>query len=443
MLLQPPHTRASVLLLSTLILSSLLPASLALVLQSPNGTVTHLTSPYFFFGLTTFNITAPLILPPPAASPFACRALPPLPPAIVYVDPLGCSIETKIRHCQQAGSVGVISASSADVAGNEVFTQWDGTDKALLHIPFLHVGRDDGEALRAALVQWTIDTNGTETVNGSWAASLSSEDGSVNVWAVAYDSVYFLTLFQTLLGLFNLFLILLASRKLIQYHHKTAASSTPSAVSASPSSSASVPYLCLSLLMFSSVIVAVYCLVDPFGAKHVLPYMYCRLLLFLCIPLCIASLLLLLLFISDALLSSRHAVTSPSSSPASSPLALSSSPVVSRAFSFASAVSSASLTLRPSWLQRNNAREGKGRLLSPVSTLLFFACLIFLTLFDFSMSIVDSLFLSDVINAVTQLTYACIALFVLLALLTVGVRAAGRMWAEEQRRKERFQRRQG
>ena len=433
MIRSPPSRYASLLFLG-LLLSSSLPALLALVLRSPNGTVTHLSSPYFYFGLTTFNVTASLILPPSTASPFACHPLPPLPPAIVYVDPLGCSIETKIRHCQQAGSLGVISASSADVAGNEVFTQWDGTDKSLLHIPFLHVGRDDGEALRAALQQWTISINGTDRTGGNWTASLLSEDASVNVWAAAYDSVYFLTLFQTLLGLFNLFLILLASRKLIQYHHKMA-SSSPSALSTSPSSSTSVPYLCLSLLLFSSVIVAVYCLVDPFGAKHVLPYVYCRLLLFLCVPLSLVSLLLLLLFISDALLSSRYSESSPSSQPSSSPTGLSSPAGVSRAFSFAS-------TLRSSWLQRHSAREGKARLLSPVSTLLFFACFVFLILFDFAMSVADSLFLSDVINAVTQLTYACVALFVLVALLTVGGRAARRMWIEEERRKERVQRRQ-
>ena len=432
---QPPLTRASFVFLSLLFVSSL-PASLALVLRSPNGTVTHLTSPYFYFGLTTFNVTAPLILLPSSASPFACHPLPPLPlHAIVYVDPLGCSIETKIRHCQEANSVGVISASSADVAGNEVFTQWDGTDKSLLHIPFLHVGREDGDALRAALLQWTLDASNGTYNGSSWTASLSSVDASDNVWAVAYDSVYFLTLFQTLLGLFNLFLILLASRKLYQYLHKTASSSL-SARSTSPSSATSVPYLCLSLLLFSSVIVAVYCLVDPFGAKHVLPYVYCRLLLFLCIPLCLASLLLLLLFISDALLSARSAVSSPSASP-SSPIALSSSPVLIRAFSFASALSSS--TLRPSWLQQ---KEGKNRLLSPVSSLLFFASLAFLTLFDISMSIIDSLYLSNAINAVTQLTYACIALTVLVALCLVGTRAARRMWLEEQRRKERIQRRQ-
>ena len=425
------------------LLCSLLPTSLSLVLQSPNGSVTHLPSPYFYFGNTTFNVTANLILPPHTASQMACHTLPPLPPAIVYVDPLGCSIETKIRHCQEAGSVGVISASSADVAGNEVFTQWDGTDKSLLHIPFLHVGRDDGEALRAALLQWTIDTNGTDRANGSsWTASLSSKEDSVNVWAAAYDSVYFLTLFQTLLGLFNLFLILLASRKLIQYHHK-AASSTPSGQSTSPSSSSSVPYLCLTLLLLSSFIVAVYCLVDPFGAKHMLPYVYCRLLLFMCIPLSFASLLLLLLFMSDALLSSRCPASSPSSHSSSSPTALPSSAVFSRAFSFASVLSStASSTLPPSWLQRRLTFEGKTRLLSPLSTLLFFACFVFLILFDLSMSIVDSLFLSDAINAVTQLAYAGIALFVLVALLTVGVRAGRRMWTEEERRKERVQRRQ-
>ena len=434
------------ILILALILASTVPASLALVLRSPNGTVTHLTSPYFFFGLTKFNLTAPLILPPHTASPFACHPLPPLPsPAIVYVDPLGCSIETKILHCQAAGCAGVVSASSADVAGNEVFTQWDGTDKRLLEIPFLHVGRVDGEALKAALLLWTVETNGTKNASSSqWTASLSSEDASVNVWATAYDSVYFLTLFQTLLGLFNLFLILLASRKLYQYHHKTT-SSSPSASNTSPSSSSSfVPYLCLSLLLCSSVIVAVYCLVDPFGAKHVLPYVYCRVLLFLCIPLCLASLLLLLLFMSDALLSSRKTAASPSSSsPSSSALQLTSSPVISRAFSFASAVSStASAALRPSWLPGNHVREGTHRLLSPLSTLLFFACLAFLTLFDFSMSVVDSFFLSDAVNAVTQLTYAAIALFILAALLTVGVRAVRRMWGEEERRKERIQRRQ-
>ena len=434
-----------VLVFISLLALCLLPPSTALVLRAPNGTVTYLTSPYFYFGNTTFDVTAALILPPHTASQSACHKLPPLPHAIVYVDPLGCSIETKIRHCQAAGSVGVISASSADVAGNEVWTQWDGTDKKLMHIPFLHVGRDDGETLRAALLQWTIATNGTDSTNvTSWMASLSSEEASVNVWAAAYDSVYFLTLFQTLLGLFNLFLILLASRKLIQYHHRTA-SSAPSATSTSPSSSSLVPYLCLSLLLFSSVIVAVYCLVDPFGAKHVLPYVYCRVLLFLCLPLCFASLLLLLLFISDALLSSRRSVESSPSpqSSSSSPIVLSSSPVLTRAFTFARALSfPASSPLQSSWLQRKLSREGKSRLLSPISTLLFFVSFAFLILFDLSMSITDSLIFSDVVNAVTQLTYAGIALAVLVAVITVGLRAAARMWAEEERRKERVQRRQ-
>ena len=445
MMLRPP-LGCALLVFLTLSLSSLLPASRALVLQSPNGTTTHLTSPFFYFGLTTFDVSGPLILPPAHTSLSACHTLPPLPAAIVYVEPLGCSIETKIRHCQAAGSVGVISASSADVAGNEVFTQWDGTNKELLRIPFLHVGRDDGEALRAALLQWALDTNDTARTSSSssWTASLSSGDtASRNVWEVAYDSVYFLTLFQTLLGLFNLFLILLASRKLHAYRHRTASSACRPALSGSQSSASSVPYLCLSLLIASSSIVAVYCLVDPFGAKHMLPYIYCRLLLLLCIPLCLASLLLILLFVSDALLSTRHAASSPTSQFSSSPITLPSPPVVSRAFSFATALSqSASFALQPTWLQRKLWRDGKSRLLSPSSTLLFFATLVFLTLFDLSMSVVDSLFLSGAINAVAQLTYAAIALFVLASLLLAGVRAARRMWEEEERRKERAQRRQ-
>ena len=100
----------------------------------------------------------------------------------------------------------------------------------------------------------------------------------------------FITLFQTLLALFHAFIALLASRKLWQY-------------STVRREAAVVPLVACTLILLSAVVVTAYCAVDPFGAQHLLPQVYRRLMLLISVPLTFAQLLLILLFIISALTS--------------------------------------------------------------------------------------------------------------------------------------------
>ena len=225
-----------------------------------------------------------------------------------------------------------------------MWTQWDGTaslahvtekDRRIaqqrLSVPFVHVGRDDADVIRTALLEReskvatskAIRPNRAPTSNGAAAdadtpsspsktvaaltpfniSALEAADGSFdfhvflsssdspNQWQEAFGSLYFTIFFQVMLGCLHIIVFLAAVAKFKRYYQLR--SSRPFY--------AKIPLVCLAFLIAGNLERGLYCFLDPMGAFHIVPRGYRRVLISLSIPWTYASTLLLTFFWSEAI----------------------------------------------------------------------------------------------------------------------------------------------
>jgi hypothetical protein len=305
------HCKWLILALTLSSSPSLLVSALTLGLNYSHLTPFDYDSPFFSFGVAEFSVNAPVVLANPLDG---CSTL--VSPngegfhyyldKIIFLEPLHCSIETKIKNCQAVGCVAGISYSAFQIPGEEMWTQWDGTHKQELTVPFVHLGKDNAGKFKQLInsFQSALKTPANDNSNSNNPASsdplLSSNltlyisldsQHSLNLWQEAYDSIYFIIIFQVLLGLGHMFLLFAAGRKCYLYWQTRDVRKQY----------AHVPIATLILVCFSCFERALVCFLDPLGSRQMMPRVYRRILVYFSVPYTYAAMLLLIFFWMEAI----------------------------------------------------------------------------------------------------------------------------------------------
>jgi len=224
---------------------------------SPSSEKLYFNSPTFIFGLTNFNVTAPLVWIGNICASFPAFAAGNIVMGSTESSEVLCTPKEAIILCQKIGCLGLVAVSfTTDTPGYFMLINFRSHSRSELLVPLVQVGQSDSVIIRRVLTL----AKAQSSANNTAVVMVNILSGDHNEWLAVYTSILFI------LGIRVLFTALSVIAVVASFYLLRAWLSARKRVEVSP-----VTIACLSLLLFTNLVRVVYFSIDPFFSASVFP----------------------------------------------------------------------------------------------------------------------------------------------------------------------------